>query len=117
MIGTASLSLDNVMANGGFVDTNLPVITDGKNRGTLHVSVRCLSYPVTPGYAPPQPGYAPPQPGYAPPPQPGYAPPYGGPQPGYAPPPYGCPPPQPGYGAPYGGPQPGMPGVTFRIES
>ena len=43
LIGTTTLSLPDVVRNGGFVDTHLNVNTEGKIHGTLHVSVRILS--------------------------------------------------------------------------
>ena len=84
-IGRATLSLDSVLANNAFVDANLPVITNGKAHGSLHVTVQCQNIPPAPAYSPP-PAYIP-QSGYAP--HPGCPPQQAFPQ-GY--PPQGCPP-------------------------
>ena len=43
LIGTTTLSLPDVVRNGGFIDTQLNVNTEGKIHGTLHVSVRIVS--------------------------------------------------------------------------
>ena len=95
-IGRATLSLDSVLANNAFVDANLPVITNGKAHGSLHVTVQCQNIPPAPAYSPP-PAYIP-QSGYAPhpgcPPQQAF--PQGYPPQGYPPqsnyPPQGYPP-------------------------
>ena len=87
LIGCATISLDVVMASGGYIDTNLPVVSNGKNHGYLHVIIRSNTagshpvytqpvQPVQPMYAQPvQPMYAQPvQPMYVQPVQPGYPP-------------------------------------------
>ena len=40
LIGTATLDLNQVAAVGGYMDTNLPVISDGQHRGFLHIVIR-----------------------------------------------------------------------------
>ena len=40
LIGTCSLNLNQVAAVGGYMDTNLPVITKGQQEGFLHVVIR-----------------------------------------------------------------------------
>ena len=42
LIGTTYISMQNVFASGSYLDTELPVTTDGKVHGGLHVVIRVL---------------------------------------------------------------------------
>lgn len=40
LIGTCLVELQQVVANGGYLDTYLNIMTNGKNHGRLHVIVQ-----------------------------------------------------------------------------
>ena len=112
-IGTVTYPLSTLLASGGFVDAFLPVISLNRQKGTLHITIRCINqygvppaptpvpavvpvvvpvHPHGPHHPPPGPHgpHHPPPPGPPGPPGPHYPPPpgpHGPPGPHYPPPP------------------------------
>ena len=42
-IGTVTYPLSTLLASGGFVDAFLPVISLKRQKGTLHITMRCIT--------------------------------------------------------------------------
>ena len=114
-IGTVTYPLSTLLASGGFVDAFLPVISLKRQKGTLHITMRCIT--MVPAVVPaPLPG--PPGPHHMGPPHMGPpGPPHMGPPgpPHMGPPgPHHMGPPGPPHMGPPGPPHMGPPGPPHR---